>query len=109
VTTLTDDAMRSQVLNLINTIPDVKPGDVEVFVHDAVVTLCGMVASPKVLFDMENRITKINGMHGLQLYVHCDIAPPAPLPNKFFGSTQSGVGALIGPAPSIGKQRHRHV
>jgi osmotically-inducible protein OsmY len=78
-----DDAMRDQVLETIVAIPSVKPGDCEVYVNDGVVTLSGRVNSYETLCDIERRVSKLSGIHGLRTYVHSDFGKLSEQPRAF--------------------------
>jgi osmotically-inducible protein OsmY len=68
-----DDEMRAQVLEAIESLPAVKPGDYDVYVNAGVVTLVGRVDSHKLLFDIETRVSKVSGIHGLLTYIQSDV------------------------------------
>lgn len=75
-----DDEMRNQVLQALVAIPSVKAGDCEVYVNDGVVTLSGRVNSYETLCDIESRVSKLSGIHGLRTYVHSDFGKLAEQP-----------------------------
>ena len=72
MTNKSDDYVRSQVLEAISSVPLVRPCDLEVYVNSGVVTLSGRVSSDQELFDIESRVVKVSGVHGLHTYIQSD-------------------------------------
>jgi osmotically-inducible protein OsmY len=68
-----DEEMRVQVLEKIQSIPAVKAGDCEVYVNAGVVTLCGRLDTYQALSDIEHQVSQIVGIHGIQTYIQTDV------------------------------------
>jgi osmotically-inducible protein OsmY len=64
-----DEELRSELMDLLDTIPDIEPSDIDVQVERGMVTLGGRVDNHQTRFQVERMVRRAPGVTGLSIAI----------------------------------------